>query len=161
VPSLCLCLCWCLFLFLQASDKSLSPMCYGPVENSHVANYRIAITNFPLSLERKKWSKEESENLEKGIRRQFQEMVLQISGDHFRYNQLYSFFFISLMFHLKSCLEMYINHKVHSSGLGSHSYNLYMHFVHQFVWVPIITMLIIFLFSILKDEKVLSTFTKE
>lgn len=159
MPSLCLC--WCLFLFLQASDKSLSPMCYGPVENSHVANYRIAITNFPLSLERKKWSKEESENLEKGIRRQFQEMVLLISGDHFRYNQLYSFFFISLMFHLKPCLEMYSNHKVHSSGLGSHSYNLYMHFVHQFVWVSNITMLIIFLFSFLKDEKVLSTFTKE
>lgn len=67
------------FFFLQANDKRLSPMCNGPAENSHVANYRRAMTNFPLSLERKKWSKLEAENLEKGIRQQFQAMVLQIS----------------------------------------------------------------------------------
>lgn len=63
----------------KANDKRLSPMCNGPAENSHVANYRRAMTNFPLSLERKKWSKLEAENLEKGIRQQFQAMVLQIS----------------------------------------------------------------------------------
>ncbi|KAK7844725.1 myb-like protein l [Quercus suber] len=56
-------------------------MYYGPAENSHVTNYRMALTTFPLSLERKKWSKAERENLGKGIRQQFQEMVLQISVD--------------------------------------------------------------------------------
>lgn len=60
-------------------------MSYGPAENSHVTNYRTALTNFPLSLDRKKWSKEERENLGKGIRQQFQEMVLQMSVDRSRY----------------------------------------------------------------------------
>lgn len=68
-------------------------MYYGPVENSHVANYRIAITNFPLTLDRKKWSMTERENLGKGITQQFQEMVLRISVDRFRYNHLYSVLF--------------------------------------------------------------------
>lgn len=62
-------------------------MYYGPAENSHVTNYRMALTNFPLSLDQKKWSKAERENLGKGIRQQFQEMVLQISVDQFRYKQ--------------------------------------------------------------------------
>ena len=62
-------------------------MYYGPAENSHVTNYRMALTTFPLSLDRKKWSKAERENLGKGIRQQFQEMVLQISVDQFRYKQ--------------------------------------------------------------------------
>jgi len=54
-------------------------MCYGPEENSHVANYRMVLERFPLSLDRKKWSKVERENLLKGIKQQFQEMVLQLS----------------------------------------------------------------------------------
>jgi hypothetical protein len=102
-----------LFFFLQANDKRLSPMCYGPAENSRVANYRMSITNFPLSLERKKWSKVETENLEKGIMQQFQAMVLQISRNR--------------------ALKCTAITRCTSSGLGSHSYNLYMHFVHQFV----------------------------
>jgi hypothetical protein len=44
-----------------------------------VANYRMSVTNFPLSLEKKKWSKVETENLKKGIMQQFQATVLQIS----------------------------------------------------------------------------------
>lgn len=45
----------------------------------------------PLSLHRKKWSKKENENLRKGIRQQFQEMMLQLSVDRFRYVQMYLF----------------------------------------------------------------------
>ncbi|XP_022987958.1 uncharacterized protein LOC111485355 isoform X1 [Cucurbita maxima] len=61
-------------------DKRLSAMCYGPAENSHVACYRIALTKFH-PVDRKRWSNFERENLGKGIRQQFQEMVLQISVD--------------------------------------------------------------------------------
>ncbi|XP_048329657.2 uncharacterized protein LOC107418690 isoform X2 [Ziziphus jujuba] len=62
-------------------DKKISAMYYGPVENCQVANYRMALERFPLALDRKKWSEAEKKNLEKGIRQQFQEMVLQISVD--------------------------------------------------------------------------------
>lgn len=61
-------------------DKRLSAMHYGPAENSHVACYRMALMKFPR-VDRKKWSVVERENLGKGIRQQFQEMVLQISVD--------------------------------------------------------------------------------
>lgn len=61
-------------------------MFYGPVENSHVANYRMALTKLPLSLDRKKWSEVERKNLEKGIRQQFQQKALQIMMDQLRYS---------------------------------------------------------------------------
>ncbi|XP_008452207.2 uncharacterized protein LOC103493297 [Cucumis melo] len=63
-------------------DKRLSGMYYGPAENSHVACHRMALAKFPR-VDRKKWSIVERENLGKGIRQQFQEMVLQISVDQF------------------------------------------------------------------------------
>ncbi|GKV53867.1 hypothetical protein SLEP1_g60380, partial [Rubroshorea leprosula] len=66
------------------NDKSLGKN-YGPPQNSQVANYRMALTKFPLSLHPKKWTKEERENLQKGIRQQFQEKVLRGSVDWFRY----------------------------------------------------------------------------
>lgn len=74
---------------MQGNDKKVSAMYSGPVENSHVANYRKALTHFPISLNKKKWTEAEKENLGKGIRQQFQEMVLQFSVDQFRYVQLY------------------------------------------------------------------------
>ncbi|RDX88234.1 Myb-like protein L, partial [Mucuna pruriens] len=61
--------------------KKVSAMCYGPEENSRVANYRMVLERYPLSLDRKKWSNVERENLLKGIKQQFQEMVLQVSVD--------------------------------------------------------------------------------
>ncbi|GAU43918.1 hypothetical protein TSUD_88910 [Trifolium subterraneum] len=65
-----------------ATNKSkVSAMCYGPDENSHVANYKMVLERFPLSLDRKKWSNKERENLSKGIKQQFQETMLQISVD--------------------------------------------------------------------------------
>ncbi|XP_017973755.1 PREDICTED: myb-like protein L [Theobroma cacao] len=67
---------------LQVNDKNVSAD-YGPPENSSVTNYRMALTKFPLALQRKKWSREERENLVKGIRQQFQESALQVSVDWF------------------------------------------------------------------------------
>ncbi|KAJ7975198.1 MYB family protein [Quillaja saponaria] len=69
---------------LYASNNSkVSAMYYGPEENTHVTNYRMVLERFPLSLDRRKWSKADKENLGKGIRQKFQEMVLQISIDRF------------------------------------------------------------------------------
>ncbi|KAK2422350.1 myb domain protein 3r-4 [Trifolium repens] len=64
----------------KSKNKKVA-MCYGPDENSHVANYKMVLERFPLSLDRKKWSNKEMENLSKGIKQQFQETVLQISVD--------------------------------------------------------------------------------
>ncbi|XP_027357663.1 uncharacterized protein LOC113866986 isoform X2 [Abrus precatorius] len=63
------------------SHKKVSAMCCGPEENSRVANYKMVLERFPLSLDRKKWSNVERENLLKGIKQQFQEILLQISVD--------------------------------------------------------------------------------
>nr|QWQ79395.1 MYB36 [Zanthoxylum armatum] len=43
----------------------------------------MALKKSPLSLHRKKWSKRENENLGRGIRQQFQEMMPQLSADRF------------------------------------------------------------------------------
>ncbi|BAU02711.1 hypothetical protein VIGAN_11227900 [Vigna angularis var. angularis] len=59
--------------------RKVTSICYGPEENSRVANYRMVLERFPLSLERKKWSKADRGNLFKGIKQQFQEMVLELS----------------------------------------------------------------------------------
>ncbi|KAK9279003.1 hypothetical protein L1049_028585 [Liquidambar formosana] len=65
------------------NDKKASAMYNGPTENSHVAHYRMALTKFPLSLHRQKWSKAENENLGKGIRQEFQKALLEKSVDLF------------------------------------------------------------------------------
>lgn len=66
----------------EVNDKKVAAD-YGPPENSSVSNYIAALTKFPLTPWRKKWSREERENLEKGIRQQFQERALQVSVDWF------------------------------------------------------------------------------
>ncbi|KAI5441521.1 uncharacterized protein LOC127108559 isoform X2 [Lathyrus oleraceus] len=63
------------------NNKKVSAMRYGPDENSRVANYKMVLERFPLSLDRKKWSNKERESLSKGIKQQFQETVYQISVD--------------------------------------------------------------------------------
>ncbi|CAN4088780.1 unnamed protein product [Withania somnifera] len=63
----------------SAKGKKLSAIHSGPPENSHVACYREALAQFAVSLSRKEWSKEESEKLAKGVKQQFQEMLLQRS----------------------------------------------------------------------------------
>lgn len=76
-------------MFLQVHDKKISALLYGPEENSHVANYRMTMKKYLDSLYRKKWSKVEREALEKGIKQQFQEMVLQSSVDESRFVMSY------------------------------------------------------------------------
>ncbi|XP_030532553.1 uncharacterized protein LOC115742411 isoform X2 [Rhodamnia argentea] len=67
----------------KVNDKKFSAIYYGPAQNFHVPSYRMALTGFPLSLQRSKWSEVEKENLGKGIKQQFQETLLQISLDRF------------------------------------------------------------------------------
>ncbi|XP_068308811.1 uncharacterized protein [Pyrus communis] len=71
----------------KVHDKKISALLYGPEENSHVANYRMTMKKYLDSLYRKKWSKVESEALEKGIKQQFQEMVLQSSVDESSFSE--------------------------------------------------------------------------
>ncbi|KAL6183265.1 hypothetical protein ACLB2K_044676 [Fragaria x ananassa] len=71
----------------KAHDRAISALSYGPEENSHVADYRKALTKFPVSLDRKNWSEAEKKDLQKGIRQQFQEMVLQSSMDESSYSE--------------------------------------------------------------------------
>ncbi|KAE9461286.1 hypothetical protein C3L33_06807, partial [Rhododendron williamsianum] len=65
----------------KVNGKNGSPLYYGPNENSHVTSYRMVLKKFPISLNREKWSHEERENLAKGIKQQFQELLLQKSVD--------------------------------------------------------------------------------
>ncbi|KAL3818630.1 hypothetical protein ACJIZ3_004535 [Penstemon smallii] len=53
----------------------------GPPDNLHVAKYKEALATFPVSASQEKWSKEEKENLVKGVKQQFQGMLLQRSVD--------------------------------------------------------------------------------
>ncbi|XP_061343631.1 uncharacterized protein LOC133289658 isoform X1 [Gastrolobium bilobum] len=65
----------------EKNHKKISAMCYGPDENPLVPSYKMVLERFALSLDRKKWSSVERENLRKGIKEQFQKMVYQISVD--------------------------------------------------------------------------------
>lgn len=51
-------------------------MCLGPAENSHVSNYKMVLERFPVSLIKQPWSDIEKENLKKGIKQQYQEMLI-------------------------------------------------------------------------------------
>lgn len=52
-------------------------MYYGPPENSHVPKYKAVLQKFSDSWNRDKWTREEDVNLVKGIKQQFQDMLLQ------------------------------------------------------------------------------------
>ncbi|XP_021858427.2 uncharacterized protein [Spinacia oleracea] len=65
----------------KGSEKNVSAMNYGPLENSHVALYKTAMKDFPLSFRREKWSKVENQSLKKEIIKQFQERVFDKSAD--------------------------------------------------------------------------------
>lgn len=60
----------------KGKDKNTHAIYQGPAENSHVANYRDVMSRYPFSLNREPWSKEEKENLVKGIKQQFQETLM-------------------------------------------------------------------------------------
>ncbi|KAI3843396.1 hypothetical protein MKX03_024290 [Papaver bracteatum] len=67
----------------KANSKKAGAISFGPVENSHVAKYRMAMKRFPLCLSRPRWTQTEKDNLWKGIKQQFQEMLLQESIEGF------------------------------------------------------------------------------
>ncbi|KAM0021287.1 putative transcription factor MYB-HB-like family [Helianthus debilis subsp. tardiflorus] len=60
----------------KVKDKNALAIYQGPAENSHVAHYKDAVSKYPFSLTREPWSKEEKENLLKGIRQQFQKTLM-------------------------------------------------------------------------------------
>uniref|UniRef100_A0A0D3CJ28 Uncharacterized protein n=1 Tax=Brassica oleracea var. oleracea TaxID=109376 RepID=A0A0D3CJ28_BRAOL len=60
----------------EDNDKKISPLTFGPPENSCVENYRMAVKNYPVSVNRRSWSTEENENLAKGLKQQLQETLL-------------------------------------------------------------------------------------
>ncbi|KAK9118572.1 hypothetical protein Scep_016665 [Stephania cephalantha] len=63
----------------HVNDKKGRASHSGPIENSHVANYRKVLKQYSLPLCKQKWSKAEKESLEKGIKQQYQEMLLEKS----------------------------------------------------------------------------------
>ncbi|KAG9132379.1 hypothetical protein Leryth_022422 [Lithospermum erythrorhizon] len=65
----------------KLNDKKTPALCYGPLENPHVAIYQDVLIKFPTTVTRAKWSKKEIENLKKGVKQQFQEKLLQQSVD--------------------------------------------------------------------------------
>ncbi|XXG65530.1 hypothetical protein AAC387_Pa05g3209 [Persea americana] len=67
----------------KVKDKKVHASCLGPTENNHVPNYKMVLMKFPVSLSRQRWSKVEKENLAKGIKQQFQEVLLQKSMEQY------------------------------------------------------------------------------
>ncbi|KAK1356544.1 cell division cycle 5-like protein [Heracleum sosnowskyi] len=61
----------------KAKEKHTRVMYYGPPDNSHVPKYKAVLQKFSDSLNRNKWTREEDSNLVKGIKQQFQDMLLQ------------------------------------------------------------------------------------
>ncbi|PIN22504.1 hypothetical protein CDL12_04778 [Handroanthus impetiginosus] len=66
---------------VKFNEKNIPAVYKGPPENSHVANYKEALATFAVSVSHEKWSDVERENLVKGVKQQFQEMLLQRSVD--------------------------------------------------------------------------------
>ncbi|XP_064982257.1 uncharacterized protein LOC135582744 isoform X1 [Musa acuminata AAA Group] len=56
--------------------KKLPALHFGPGENSHILRCRMVLERFPVSLCKQPWSKIEKENLAKGIKQQYQEMLI-------------------------------------------------------------------------------------
>ncbi|XP_073296752.1 uncharacterized protein [Primulina huaijiensis] len=65
------------------NDKKIPALYKGPPENIHVSSYRETMATLPDSMSGEKWSKEEKENLGKGVKQQFQGILLQRSVELF------------------------------------------------------------------------------
>ncbi|VFQ78630.1 unnamed protein product [Cuscuta campestris] len=65
----------------KSKERKCSALYYPPPENSVVTSYREALLKFPISVNRERWSKEERENLLKGVKQQFQETMFRRSID--------------------------------------------------------------------------------
>lgn len=66
---------------MKSNENNIPPSYKGPPENEHVPNYKEALATFAIPSNKERWSKEERENLVKGVKQQFQEMLLQRSID--------------------------------------------------------------------------------
>lgn len=66
---------------MQLNEKNIPASYKGPPENVHVPNYKKALATFAIPIKKEQWSKEERKNLVKGVKQQFQEMLLQRSVD--------------------------------------------------------------------------------
>ncbi|OAY71802.1 Myb-like protein L [Ananas comosus] len=56
--------------------RKLPVLYYGPEENSQVSKYKLVQERFPVSLRKQPWSNTEREKLAKGIKQQYQEMLM-------------------------------------------------------------------------------------
>ncbi|XP_073136972.1 uncharacterized protein [Henckelia pumila] len=65
------------------NEKKIPALYKGPPENMHVSSYRETMATFPDPMSGEKWSNEEKENLGKGVKQQFQGMLLQRSVELF------------------------------------------------------------------------------
>lgn len=63
----------------ETADNKVGYRCRGPPENEDVGKYRMALNSFPITIEIKKWSKKERENLGNGIKQQLQETLVRQS----------------------------------------------------------------------------------
>ncbi|XP_047315933.1 uncharacterized protein LOC124919671 isoform X2 [Impatiens glandulifera] len=73
----------------QVGEKKALPLICGPIENAQVCRYRKVLEALPASLSREKWSEEERQNLAKGVKQQFQELLLKKSVDLLSDSQSY------------------------------------------------------------------------
>lgn len=71
---------------MQCNEKNIPASYKGPPENVHVPIYKKALETFYIPFKKQKWSKEEMTNLVKGVKQQFQEMLLQQSVDLLGYD---------------------------------------------------------------------------
>ncbi|XP_038987867.1 myb-like protein L [Phoenix dactylifera] len=60
----------------KASYKKVRALYFGPAENSHVSKFKMVLKRFPVSLRKQKWSNMEKEKLAKGLKQQYQEMLI-------------------------------------------------------------------------------------
>ncbi|XBI22602.1 hypothetical protein VPH35_063604 [Triticum aestivum] len=64
----------------SAKNKcKMSPLLLGPAENPHIEKYKVVLKQFPISLQKHSWSDTEKDRLAKGIKQQYQEMLIKDS----------------------------------------------------------------------------------
>lgn len=73
------------YVWMQTTLKKVPASYIGPNENSHVSKYKMVLKRFPISLSKQPWSNIEKENLVKGIKQQYQEMLILNSMNMERY----------------------------------------------------------------------------
>ncbi|XP_040382205.1 uncharacterized protein LOC102706862 isoform X2 [Oryza brachyantha] len=57
-------------------DKKTPALFLGPADNPHVSKYKMALKQFPMSLQKQPWSDAEKDKLAKGIKQQYQEALI-------------------------------------------------------------------------------------